>query len=205
MAPAWNRAPAPCAMLFAVQLATVQAATALSLKVRLIQPRFELHWKSQHGHTHALALISFSCRSLRKRPMAMCSGLLLVRSAQAHGNISASNILLTRAGARGVCGRLGLGRLRAKACTLQPCALPAVHLLRDRAGPTEWRRSLCMPKLCHSVPSSAWHRLHPLLRVLLLSKLEALSEAVGRWRLGLHWFLVWKGTYNAAWRRSAMA
>ncbi len=35
------------------------------------------------------------------------------------GDIASSNVLLTRRGARGACGRLGVGRLRAKARPLQ--------------------------------------------------------------------------------------
>ncbi len=40
-------------------------------------------------------------------------------AAQVHGDIASSNVLLTRRGARGACGRLGVGRLRAKARPLQ--------------------------------------------------------------------------------------
>jgi hypothetical protein len=36
-----------------------------------------------------------------------------------HGDIASSNVLLTRRGARGACGRLGVGRLRAKARAVQ--------------------------------------------------------------------------------------
>ncbi len=35
-------------------------------------------------------------------------------AAQMHCDLASSNVLLTRRGARGVCGRLGVGRLRAK-------------------------------------------------------------------------------------------
>jgi len=41
-----------------------------------------------------------------------------------HGDLASSNVLLTRTGARGACGVLGVGPLRAKARPLQsagPC------------------------------------------------------------------------------------
>jgi len=43
-----------------------------------------------------------------------------------HGDLASSNVLLTRRGDRGVCERLGVGRLRAKV------ACPMPHLARNR-------------------------------------------------------------------------
>jgi len=47
--------------------------------------------------------------------------------AQVHGDLTSSNVLLTRRGGRGVCGRLGMGRLRAKVgfiCRILPVSPP---------------------------------------------------------------------------------
>ena len=54
----------------------------------------------------------------------MARGADAVGAGQVHGDLASSNVLLTRRGARGACGVLGVGRLRAKARPLQsagPC------------------------------------------------------------------------------------
>jgi hypothetical protein len=77
---------------------------------------------------------------------------------QVHGDLASSNVLLTRRGARGACGVLGVGRLRAKARPLQsagPCmqcfCLPA-GLLRCCGKEAMHRACMC---LCQQQRESA--------------------------------------------------
>ena len=60
-----------------------------------------------------------------------------------HGDLASSNVLLTRRGARGVCERLGVGRLRAKVAFSMP------HLARIAFPMPAWHPAI--------FPMPAWH------------------------------------------------
>ncbi len=69
---------------------------------------------------------------------------------QVHGDLASSNVLLTRRGARGACGVLGVGRLRAKAPPLQnagpcmQCFCSPAGLLRCCGEESMHRACMCL-------------------------------------------------------------
>ncbi len=84
-----------------------------------------------------------------------------VAAGQVHGDLASSNVLLTRRGAHGACGVLGVGRLRAKARPLQragPCtqcfAVPRL-LGWSRVWVSDAAAcSLCTPRPSHRFPGA---------------------------------------------------
>jgi hypothetical protein len=97
-----------------------------------------------------------------------------------HGDLASSNVLLTRTGARGACGVLGVGRLRAKARPLQsagPCtqcfAVPRLLGWTRVCVSGDAARSLCTPCPSHRFPGARSTRSMEGQHVVLLS-LQAL-------------------------------
>jgi len=77
-----------------------------------------------------------------------------------HGDLASSNVLLTRRGARGACGVLGVGRLRAKARPTQRAGPCMQRIAGLRLGCHAWARHLCTGRAPRGVPSCAQATLH---------------------------------------------